>query len=130
MTTTNPTSPCRWRRRRFAKALLVVVAAMCLVAGSLTAQTLDSQLASRLTAADASRPAACLTKCPLRKPTPRRVIGGWPKPYLPALLVLTSLALFYAAARVPATRPHGVPIPASTASHATAFNQKTAKDTR
>ena len=84
--------------RRVLRALLILVAAMLLVAGSLTAHD-EEHLANSIT-----RPTkqgipshTCTpTICRIDTSAPR-VAGGWPDPYLAALLILASLGCAVAA---------------------------------
>jgi hypothetical protein len=76
-------------RLRRAIAVLTVLA---IVAGSLTAQAVETGLASRVSAPSTQTPPrhTCTpTLCYIN--APRHLTGGWPDPFLPALLLGTGL---------------------------------------
>lgn len=69
---------------RAVRRLLIAMAASLLIAGSLMAQAYEHRLATSIAP-------------PTRHATPSHVAGGWPNPYMPALVILASLGCAVAA---------------------------------
>jgi len=87
---------------RALRRLLIASAIALLVAGSLTSQTYESHLASSVSTRNQStvpRHTCTPTLCIVDK-APNHVPGGWPYPYLPALLLATSFLCGFAATRL------------------------------
>jgi hypothetical protein len=97
---------------RALRRLLIASAIALLLAGSLTAQAFESYLApgtSPRTYSGVPRHTCTPTLC-IVNPAPNHVPGGWPYPYLPALLLATSVLCGIAAMRLRETsRPSDEP---------------------
>jgi hypothetical protein len=98
--TTNPIPPnTRRLLRRLARRAILFATVASLVAASLLAQRVQDQFARDV----AEKPAhqrACAVACSPTSRPPHHLAGGWPDPYLPALLVVTSVLGFFALTRI------------------------------
>lgn len=109
--TTNPIPPdTRRLLRRLARCAILFATVASLVAASLLTQRVQDQFARDL----AEKPAhqrACAVACSPTSRPPYHLAGGWPDPYLPALLVVTSVLGFFALTRIaPAGSQSQIPI--------------------
>ena len=98
--TTNPI-PADTRRllRRLERCVILFATVACLVAASLLAQRVQDQFGRDVAGTPAHQRACALACSPTSRP-PHHLAGGWPDPYLPALLVVTSVLGFFALTRI------------------------------